>query len=196
MTPLLMSTGEQMWRFCFVSRLQQNAALTSSLSLFPKLDQYAHYPSKDMPILKLDCCEVVCTLCAYRSPSSFIIYRRSGHKVLASDETPSEKKKSVPTSDDYHHPPVPASTVRVQSAGLGLIGPVSHRMLRSNEKYSSAWGPYFLESLYSLAVVRTSMTSKALRQGLSVSHTGPPCCPSIFGKSLHKLQFRTRARHK
>ena len=121
--------------------------------------------------------------------SSFIIYRRSGHKVLASNETPSEKKKSVPTRDDYHHPPVRASTVRVHGAGLGLIWPVSHRMLRSNEKYSSAWGPYFLESLYSLAVVRTSMTSKALRQGHSVANTGLHVAQASFGKVCTSCSF-------
>ena len=159
-----------MWRFCFVSRLQKNAALTSSLSLFPKLDQHAHCPSKDMPILKLDCCEVVYTLCTYRSPSSFIIYRRSGHKVLASDETPSEKKKSVPTSDDYHHPPVRASTVRVQSAGFGLIGPVSHRMLRSNKKYSSAWGSVFL----GVVVLFGGRTDK---YDIESAEAGPQCFP-------------------
>ena len=37
--------------------------LSDSLSLYPRPDQCAHFPLKHMPILHLDCCEVVKTLC-------------------------------------------------------------------------------------------------------------------------------------
>ena len=160
-----------------------------------------------MPILKMDCCEVVYTLCAYQC---------AGHKVLASDddETLSEKKKSVPTSDDYHHPPVRAGPVREQSAGpaSGPSRPLSRGQgspprkgklenrafnaqvscfvrvcltshVTQQKNGSSPCGRYFFASLNSSAVARTRMTSNALKQGHGASQNGPPFCSSIFGKS-------------
>ena len=54
----------------------------------------------------------------------------------------------------------------------------------------STCGPYCCASLNSLAVARTLMTSKALKQGHSASQNGPPFCASIFfGKVLSSFCF-------
>ena len=70
-----MSTQEQFWRFCLDGvKTSMNIVLTNSLSRYSRLDQYAHYPSKHIPILNLDHYEVVCTLCM---PVSFFLHSLS-----------------------------------------------------------------------------------------------------------------------
>ena len=55
------------WEFgdsvSIVSRLQQNVVLPNPLSLYPRLNHRAHYPSMHIPIVNLDHCEVVYILC-------------------------------------------------------------------------------------------------------------------------------------
>ena len=49
--------------FVNVPRRHQNVILANSLTSYPRQGQCAHYHTKHMLILNLDCREVVCTLC-------------------------------------------------------------------------------------------------------------------------------------
>ena len=116
--------------------------------------------------------------------------RSQSVQTLRAQQTRGQGK---PPSASWHRGSLPAerrtsSGGRRENAKVGLcmlpcpgsIGSVSHDMLRSNMKWSSACGPYLFASLNSLAAARTLMTSKALRQGHSASQNGPPFCASIF----------------
>ena len=61
----------------------------------------------------------------------------------------------------------------------GSIGPVSHRMLRSNKR-SRACGPYFFAKLNSLAVTRICKISRVHMKGQSASQTGLHSAPPSF----------------